>query len=161
MRFMRSLPLALLGSAWLLAACDMAREPAPQALLTVDVGPRPLQAPLTCPAPPPSTLPCILSLTPTVTITETGGVGARLQAVDVSLTNLASSEKFEYTLTGDAVKAQTGTDRIEARQTLVFQIRIAYPVPCCSSPRLSAVFGFRFQDDRGNALTQDILLAIG
>lgn len=161
MRSMRRLVLALLGIAWLLPACDQAKEPAPQALLTVDVGPKPIQAPLACPAPPPSTLPCILTLSPTVTITESGGVGARLQAVDVGLTNLASSEIFQYTITGDAVKAQAGTDRIEPRKTLVFQIKIAYPVPCCSAPKLSGVFGFRFQDDKGNALTQDIRLAIG
>ncbi len=161
MRSMRRLVLALLGTAWLLPACDQAKEPAPQALLTVDVGPKPIQAPLACPAPPPSTQPCILSLTPTVTITESGGVGARLQALDVSLTNLATSEMFQYTVTGDAVKAQTGTDRIEPRKTLVFQVKIAYPVPCCSPPKLSAVFGFRFQDDKGNALTQDVRLAIG
>jgi hypothetical protein len=74
---MRRLVLALLGTAWLLPACDRAQEPAPQALLTVDV------------------------------------------------------------------------------------VKIAYPVPCCSPPKLSAVFGFRFQDDKGNALNQDIRLAIG
>lgn len=158
---MTRLSLALLGTAGLLVGCEQAKGPAPQALLAVDVGPKPIQAPLACPAPPPSTLPCILTLAPTVTITESGGVGAKLQALDVSLTNLASNEKFQYTITGDAVKAQAGTDRIEAGKTLVFQVQVAYPVPCCSPPRLSAVFGFRFQDDKGNALTQDILLAIG
>ncbi|HLA77676.1 MAG TPA: hypothetical protein VJU18_08875 [Vicinamibacteria bacterium] len=158
---MRQVATALLSVGLLAAGCESAKAPSPQSLLTVDVGPKPIQAPLACPAPPPSTLPCILSLTPTVTIAEAGGLGARLEAIDVTIVNLATSDRFQHTITGETVKAQAGTDRIEAGKTLSFQLQIAYPVACCSAPRLSATFSFRFRDDKGNALTQDIQLAIG
>ena len=102
---------------------------------------------------------CLASLDPTVTIAETGGVGGRVEAIEIGIRNLgAGMEDTRITLGPDWVRAQAGTDRIEALGRIsVRPVVSGYRVRRTAvTSSLTFVLSVRFVDDRGNVVNQSL-----
>jgi hypothetical protein len=157
-RMRRSLPLfALLGLA-VLPGCDARQVVQPTAAITITVEPNPVVIRLACLAttPPPDI--CLASLDPTITITETGGVGGRVESIEVGIRNLGTGvDEQRITLGSDWLRAQAGTDRIEANGRIAVRPVVSgYPVRRTAASSLAFTISVRFVDDRGNVVTQSV-----
>lgn len=122
------------------------------AVVTVTVAPDPLRLLVTCP---PGSTNCFGSLDATVTLTESGGLGGRVEHVDLSLYNvILARNESQIRLGADWLRQQAGTDRIEANGRLAVRPVIeGYPFPAGQPrPQLEIVLAVRFVDDRGNIL---------
>ena len=121
------------------------------AVITVTVAPDPLRLLVTCP---PGNTNCFGSLDATITVAESGGLGGRVEFLDIKVYNVIHARNDSETRLGaDWLRQQAGTDRIEAngRMPLRFVVE-GYPFPVGSQPQLEFVLGVRFIDDRGNVV---------
>ena len=121
------------------------------AVITVTVAPDPLRLLVTCP---PGNTNCFGSLDATVTIAESGGLGGRVEYVDVTVYNVIHARNdSQIRLGADYLRANAGTDRIEGNGRLALRPTIqGYPFPVGQPPQLEFVLGVRFIDDRGNVV---------
>jgi hypothetical protein len=122
------------------------------AVIAVTVAPDPLRLLVTCPA---GNTNCFGSLDATVTISESGGLGGRVEYVDVTLYNVTMARNdSQVRLGSDYLRANAGTDRIEANGRLALRPVVqGYPFPAgAPRPELEIVFGVRFIDDRQNVV---------
>ena len=139
-------------------ACETSRIVKPSAAIAIAVDPNPVVIQVAClqSQPPPEF--CLASLDATITISETGGVGGRLEAIDLVVRNTSTgATETEVTLGPDWVRAQAGTDRIEAFGRLAFRPVVSgYRVRNGMVQSLAFVIGVRFVDDNGNVVEQTV-----
>jgi hypothetical protein len=121
------------------------------AVITVTVAPDPLRLLVVCP---PGDTNCFGSLDATLTIAESGGLGGRVEYVDVTVYNVILARNDSQTrLDSNWLKANAGTDRIDASGRLPLRFVIqGYPFPVGQQPQLEFVIGVRFIDDRNNVV---------
>ena len=121
------------------------------AVITVTVAPDPLRLLVTCP---PANTNCFGSLDATVSIVESGGLGGRVEYVDVTVYNIIFARNdSQIRLDANYLRANAGTDRIEANGRLALRPVIqGYPFPAGPPPQLEFVLAVRFVDDRGNVV---------
>ena len=121
------------------------------AVIAVTVAPDPLRLLVTCP---PGNTNCFGSLDATVTIAESGGLGGRVEYVDVTLYNvIAARNDSQVRLGADYLRAQAGTDRIEGNGRMALRAVVeGYPFPVNQRPQLEIVLGVRFVDDMANVV---------
>lgn len=128
------------------------------AAIAITVDPNPVVIRVACLAsvPPPEF--CLASLDPTITIAETGGVGGKLEAIDLVVRNNATGvEEGRVALDATWVREQAGTDRIEARGRLAFRPVVAgYRVRNGTAPSLVFTIAVRFIDDNGHTINQTL-----
>lgn len=159
-----TLPLLVVSLA-LTGCTEEARNPvASSAVVNLNVTPNPVPVRLACPQlvpgqPTPAN--CFLSLDPTITVSETAGVGGRLEALEVVVRDLATNqEQTRLTLDRNWIVGQAGTDRIEPRGSIAFRPVVNnYPIPY-GRPNLAVVMGVRFVDDRGNVLSPSVQINV-
>jgi hypothetical protein len=120
-------------------------------VITVTVAPDPLRLLVTCPA---GNTNCFGSLDAIVTISESGGLGGRVEFVDVTVYNvILARNDSQIRLDPAYLRANAGTDRIEANGRLALRPVIqGYPFPVGQQPTLEFVIAVRFVDDRGNVV---------
>jgi hypothetical protein len=139
-------------------ACDILEPTRSSAAITISVDPNPVVIRVACLAsvPPPEF--CLASLDPTITIAETGGVGGKLEAIDLVVRNTATgAEEGRVGLDSTWVRDQAGTDRIEARGRLAFRPVVAgYRVRNGTVPSLVFTIAVRFVDDNGHTINQTL-----
>jgi hypothetical protein len=137
-----------------LTACRIHYEDPVQptlSVIAVTVAPDPLRLLVTCP---PGNTNCFGSLDATVTITEGGGLGGRVEYVDVTVYNIIFARNdSQIRLDANYLRANAGTDRIEANGRLALRPVIqGYPFPVGQQPQLEFILAVRFVDDRGNVV---------
>jgi hypothetical protein len=147
-----------------LAACEERTPVAASASVAITVSPTPVPVRLACPAevpgqPPPAN--CFISLDPTITISETAGVGGRLETLEVTVRDLATGrDQTHLTLDRAWIVGQAGTDRIEAWRGIAFRPVVTdYPIPF-GRPNLAIILGVRFVDDKGNVLVPSVQINV-
>jgi len=155
--------LALLAT--LLPGCKSASREANSAVLALSVSPVPLIVKWACPVhaptdPPPTQ--CKLTMDPTISVTETAGVGGAMVSMVVSVRDLATqAEKFQVMLDHDWIIANTGGDRVEANTTKAFHVVVNdYPLPFSTRPNITLAITARVVDDKGNELTPGLRVDI-
>jgi hypothetical protein len=140
------------------SGCDVLEPNKSSAAIAITVDPNPVVIRVACLAsvPPPEF--CLASLDPTITIAETGGVGGKLEAIDLVVRNNATgTEEGRVALDSAWVREQAGTDRIEARGRLAFRPVVAgYRVRNGTVPALVFTIGVRFLDDNGHTVNQSL-----
>ena len=153
---------AVLVAALALPACEYFKnDPSPTAspspgtaALDIAVAPDPLKILWVCPA---SDTNCYGSLDSTVTVSETAGVGARVDSVDFTARDSVLGVALtQLHLSGDDIKAKAGTNRLEPMGKLAVRPIIeGYPVRA-SLPRPSINIDVSVQvtDDKGNVVTR-------
>jgi hypothetical protein len=161
--FPRPALLVLLGLG--AAGCDIAKDltkssppPPSSAHIELTITPSPVPVTVACPAPTNPAF-CLASLSPTVTVAETAGLGGRIDSVEVTLRNVTlNRDESKVTLGSDWVARQAGTNRLEAHARIGFQPVVSgYPVPASGPrPQLRIVLGVQFTDDKGNVLFQSV-----
>jgi hypothetical protein len=121
------------------------------AVIGVAVAPDPLRLLVTCP---PGNTNCFGSLDATVTIAESGGLGGRVEFIDVIIYNVILARNESHVRLDTAwLRAQAGTDRIEANGRMALRPTVqGYPFPVGQPPQLEIVLGVRFLDDRSNVV---------
>lgn len=121
------------------------------AVITLTVAPDPLRLLVTCP---PGDTNCFGSLDATLTIAESGGLGGRVEYVDVTVYNVIFARNDSQIRLGSAyLQANAGTDRIAANGHLALRPVIqGYPFPVGQQPQLEFVIAVRFIDDRNNVV---------
>jgi len=147
-----------------LAACEDRTPVASSAVVMLTVTPTPVPVRLACPAlvPGQPTPPnCFLSLDPTVTVSESAGVGGRLESLEVTVRDLATNQdQTHLTLDRDWIVGQAGTDRIDAFGSIAFRPVVNnYPIPY-GRPNLAVILGVRFVDDKGNVLSPSVQINV-
>ena len=120
-------------------------------VITLTVAPDPLRLLVTCP---PGNTNCFGSLDATVAINESGGLGGRVEFVDVTVYDvILARNQSQIRLDPAYLRANAGTDRIEANGHLALRPVIqGYPFPVGHQPTLEFVIAVRFVDDRGNVV---------
>ena len=145
--------LFILLAAAAVTGCRVHYEDPPQvdeSIVTLSVVPDPLRMLVTCP---PGNSNCFASLDATVTVSETAGLGGRIDFVDVILYNVVTTRNDSFVRLGaDWLQQQAGTNRVEALGRLAVRPVIeGYPFPASQPrPQLEIRLGVRFTDDRGN-----------
>ena len=121
------------------------------AVITIAVAPDPLRLLVTCP---PGSTNCFGSLDATVTVAESGGLGGRVEFMDVVIYNVIMARQDAHIRLDPAwLRAQAGTDRIEANGRLSLRPVIeGYPFPVGQQPQLEIHLGVKFLDDRSNVI---------
>lgn len=121
------------------------------AVITVTVSPDPLRLLVTCP---PADTNCYGSLDATVTVAESGGLGGRIEFIDVVIYNVILARQDAHIRLDPAwLRQQAGTDRIEANGRLSLRPVVqGYPFPVGHQPQLEIHLGVRFIDDRSNVV---------
>ena len=121
------------------------------AVINVTVAPDPLRLLVTCP---PGNTNCFGSLDATVAIEEKGGLGGRVEYVDVTVYNIIHARNdSQIRLGADYLRANAGTDRIEANGRMALRPTISgYPFPVGQPPQLEFILDVRFVDDRNNVI---------
>lgn len=158
---------AVLLIALLASACDFAKtttQPSPSpppptsAKIELTIAPSPVPVKVVCPAPTNPAF-CLASLSPTVTVSETAGVGGRINSVEVTLRDMTlGRDATKVTLGADWVARQAGTNRLEAKAAIAFQPVVAdYPIPAAGPrPSMRIILGVQFIDDKSNTLFQSV-----
>ena len=149
----------------LAAACDFSKdliEPTPppptSAKIELTITPSPVRATVACPAPTNPAF-CLASLNPTVIVSETAGLGGRIESVEVVLRDVPTGrDETKTTLGSDWVARQAGTNRLEAKARIGFQTVVSgYPIPAEGPrPQLRIILGVQFVDDKNNTLFQSV-----
>lgn len=146
-------------------ACDFSKdivEPTPppptSAKIELTITPSPVTASVVCPAP---TNPayCLVSLNPVVTVSETAGLGGRIESVEVILRDVAlNTDATKITLDSGWVARQAGTNRLEAKARIGFQAVVSgYPILAANPrPQLRIILGVQFVDDKSNTIFQSV-----
>ena len=117
-----------------LAACEESTPVASSAAVSITVTPTPVPVRLACQEvvpgqpPPPN---CFISLDPTITISETAGVGGRLESIDVAVRDLATGQdQTRLTLDRAWIVGQAGSDRVDPFGSIAFRPVVNnYPIP--------------------------------
>jgi hypothetical protein len=143
--------LFILLAAALAAGCQIHYEDTPQveeSIVTLSVVPDPLRMLIACP---PANSNCFASLDATVTVTESAGLGGKIEFVDVILYNIVTAKNDSFVRLGaDWLQQQAGTNRVEANGRLAVRPVIeGYPFPVGQQPQLEIRLGVRFTDDKG------------
>ena len=150
---MMRIPVAIIAAATLTGCHINYVDPVRPTLsvITVAVAPDPLKLLVTCPA---GNTNCFGSLDATATIEEKGGLGGRVEYVDVTVYNIIHARNdSQIRLDANYLKASAGTDRIEANGRLALRPTISgYPFPVGQAPQLEFILDVRFVDDRGNVI---------
>jgi hypothetical protein len=159
MRLVPCLAVLSIGSAM---ACQPVSPAGPSsAVLTIQVEPNPLVVRLACPGAVPGQPPprdCFASMSPTVTVRETAGIGGLIEGIDITV-RLAGDES-RFVLGPDWLMANAGTNRLEGFGALGFQPVVNnYPVPYGQQPAIQIVLTVRFRDDRGHAIVETVQLS--
>jgi hypothetical protein len=132
-----------------------AASPSPTtAVLEITVAPDPLKILWVCPLVDTN---CYGSLDSTVTITEKGGVGGRVDGVDFTARDAVLGIALTTLhLSSDDIRAKAGTNRIEALGKLAVRpIVEGYPVKNnIPRPRLDIDVTVELTDDKGNVVKQ-------
>jgi hypothetical protein len=147
---------SLLALVLSLAACEERVTEPSSASVSISVTPTPVPVRLACQQvvpgqpPPPN---CFISLDPTITISETAGVGGRVESIDVRVRDIATGQdQTQITLDRAWLVGQAGTDRVEAFGSIAFRPVVNnYPIPY-GRPNLAVILSVRFVDDKGNVL---------
>jgi hypothetical protein len=148
-------PALLLPLALAAGGCHISYEDPVQvqaSVVTLSVAPDPLRLLVTCPPGNPN---CFASLDATVTVSESAGLGGRIEFVGVALYNVATARTESYVqLNADWLRAHAGTDRVEAKGRLAVRPVVeGYPYPAGQPrPQLQINLLVKFVDDRGNTL---------
>jgi hypothetical protein len=124
------------------------------AVLAIAIAPDPLKILWVCPA---SDTYCYGSLDSTVTVSETGGVGARVDSVDFTVRDsVLGIALTTLHLSGADIRAKAGTDRIEANGKLAVRpIVEGYPVRSnIPRPSVNIDVAVQVTDDLGHVVTQ-------
>ncbi len=123
------------------------------AVITINVAPDPLRMLVTCPA---GNTNCFGSLDTTVTINESGGLGGRVEYVDVTVYNvILARNDSQVRLDAAYLQANAGTNRVQANGSLALRPVIqGYPFPVGTTLQLEFVIAVRVVDDRGNVVEQ-------
>ena len=124
------------------------------AALSIAVAPDPLKILWVCPI---ADTYCFGSLDSTVTVTETAGVGGRVDNVDFTVRDaLLGIELTTLHLSSDDIKAKAGTNRIEAMGKLAVRpIVEGYPVKKdIPRPSLNIDISVQMTDDKNNIVKQ-------
>jgi hypothetical protein len=158
----RALPLLVLSLG--LASCEDAPTVPSSASVSITVTPTPVPVRLACQEVPPGQPPppnCFISLDPTITISETAGVGGRLESIDVIVRDLGTGQdQTRLTLDRAWIVGQAGTDRVEAFGGIAFRPVVNnYPIPY-GRPNLAFLLSVRFVDDKGNVLLPSIQINV-
>jgi hypothetical protein len=155
--------IAAVAIATALPACEYFNKgpttPAPSpspgtAVLAITVAPDPLKILWVCPV---SDTYCYGSLDSTVTVTETAGVGGRVDNVDFTVRDaLLGIELTTLHLSSEDIKAKAGTNRIEAMGKLAVRpIVEGYPVKkAIPRPSLNIDVSVQVTDDKNNVVKQ-------
>ena len=156
--------LSLLALVLSLAACEEGTPVASSASVSISVMPTPVPVRLACQElvpgqPPPAN--CFISLDPTITITETAGVGGRLESIEVTVRDLATGQdQTRLTLDRTWIVGQAGTDRVEPFGAIAFRPVVNnYPIPY-GRPNLAVILSVRFVDDKGNVLLPSVQINV-
>jgi hypothetical protein len=140
------------------SGCDVLEPTKSSAALSITVNPNPVVIRVSCLAsiPPPEF--CLASLDPTITVAETGGVGGKVELIELVVRNTATNtEEGRVGLDSEWVRTQAGTDRIEARGSLAFRPVVeGYRVRNGTVPSLVFTISVRFLDDNGHAVSQSL-----
>jgi hypothetical protein len=130
-----------------------AASPSPgTAALSIAVAPDPLKILWVCPI---ADTYCYGSLDSTVTVTETAGVGGRVDNVDFTVRDaLLGIELTTLHLSSEDIKAKAGTNRIEAMGKLAVRpIVEGYPVKKdIPRPSLNIDISVQVTDDKNNVV---------
>jgi hypothetical protein len=130
-----------------------APSPSPgTAALSISVAPDPLKVLWVCPI---ADTYCFGSLDSTVTVTETAGVGGRVDDVDfIVRDSVLGVELTKIHLSSDEVKAKAGTNRIEAMGKLAVRPIIeGYPLKKdIPRPSLNIDISVQLTDDKNNVV---------
>jgi hypothetical protein len=130
-----------------------AASPSPgTAVLSIAVAPDPLKILWVCPI---ADTYCYGSLDSTVTVTETAGVGGRVDNVDFTVRDaLLGIELTTLHLSSDDIKAKAGTNRIEPMGKLAVRpIVEGYPVKKdIPRPSLNIDISVQVTDDKNNVV---------
>jgi hypothetical protein len=130
-----------------------AASPSPgTAVLSIAVAPDPLKILWVCPI---ADTYCYGSLDSTVTVTETAGVGGRVDNVDFTVRDaLLGIELTTLHLSSDDIKAKAGTNRIEPLGKLAVRpIVEGYPVKKdIPRPSLNIDISVQVTDDKNNVV---------
>lgn len=153
---LRSPTTVLLAALAVLPACDILEPTKSSAAIAITVVPNPVVIRVACLAsvPPPEF--CLASLDPTITVSETGGVGGRIEMIDLIVRNTATNtEEGRMSLDSAWIRSQAGTDRIEARGSIAFRPVVSnYPVRNGVASSLAFTIAVRFLDDNGHTIEQ-------
>jgi hypothetical protein len=140
------------------SGCDVLEPTKSSAAITITVVPNPVVIRVACLAsvPPPEF--CLASLDPTITVAETGGVGGKIELIELVVRNTATNtEEGRVGLDAEWIRSQAGTDRIEARGSLAFRPVVeGYRVRNGAVPALVFTISVRFLDDNGHTVNQTL-----
>jgi len=132
-----------------------APSPSPtSAALSIAVAPDPLKILWVCPVVDTN---CYGSLDSTVTISETAGVGGRVDSVEFVLRDAVLGNALtQLSLSSDEIKTRAGTNRIEAMGKLAVRpIVEGYPLPKSTPrPQIAIDVSVQVTDDKGNVVRQ-------
>ncbi len=157
------LMVAAVVMAGALPACEYFKQdqttptasPSPtSAALDIGVAPDPLKVLWVCPV---SDTYCYGSLDSTVTVTETAGVGGRVDSVDFTARDATLGVALTTLhLSSDDIKTKAGTNRIEANGKLAVRPIIeGYPVKNnVPRPTLNIDIAVQMTDDKGNLVSK-------
>ncbi|HET9316241.1 MAG TPA: hypothetical protein VFQ51_11675 [Vicinamibacteria bacterium] len=156
--------VSLLALVLSLAACEERNPVASSAVVSITVTPTPVPVRLACQEvvpgqpPPPN---CFISLDPTITITETAGVGGHLESIEVAVRDLATGQnQTQLTLDRAWIVGQAGSDRVDPRGSIAFRPVVTnYPIPY-GRPNLAVILTVRFVDDKGNVLLPSVQINV-
>ena len=155
--------IAAVAIAMALPACEYfdkgpttpAASPSPgTAALSISVSPDPLKILWVCPI---ADTYCFGSLDSTVTVTETAGVGGRVDNVDFTVRDaVLGIELTTLHLSSEDIKAKAGTNRIEPMGKLAVRpIVEGYPVKKdIPRPSLNIDISVQVTDDKNNVVRQ-------
>jgi hypothetical protein len=130
-------------------------SPSPtSAALTITVAPDPLKILWVCPAVDTN---CYGSLDSTVTVSETAGVGGRVDSVDFVVRDATLGIALtQLSLSADEIKTRAGSNRLEAMGKLAVRpIVEGYPLAKTTPrPQIAIDVSVQVTDDKGNVVKQ-------
>jgi hypothetical protein len=155
----RAVRAAAVAAAVFLPSCEYVNPATPppepgSGALEIVVSPDPLRLLWACPT---GQAYCYGSLDSILTLSETAGVGVRLDKLDmVARESLTSATVGELHFTGTEIAARAGTNRIEAGKSLAVRPVVeGWPYPAnLPRPKLNVDITAEGTDDRGNAVRQ-------
>jgi hypothetical protein len=132
-----------------------APSPSPtSAALAIAIAPDPLRILWVCPVVDTN---CYGSLDSTVTISETAGVGGRVDSVDFVVRDAVLGIALtQLSLSSDEIKTRAGTNRLEPMGKLAVRpIVEGYPLPKTTPrPQIAIDVSVQVTDDKGNVVKQ-------
>jgi hypothetical protein len=147
--------VAAAGCEFLDKGTDPRPSPSPTtAVLDIAIAPDPLKILWVCPAVDTN---CYGSLDSTVTVSETAGVGGRLDSVEFTVRDsVLGVQLTQLRLTSDEIRTRAGTNRLEANGKLAVRpIVEGYPVRNnIPRPTVNVDVAVQMTDDKGNVVSK-------